>query len=243
MSDIHTFFPSGETAPSGPGPTHSWGFYITHNDTSQSAGSLCTSDRPVAETSTWQHNPRPGGGIRTRDPSTRAAADPRLRPLSHWHRLYRQNEPIAIYECTRQNEKCLRQLSPVRTQTLPHETPDRLMWLLDDLSRRRPNCDARPSHATLWSTRQAMYAQRNNEARSRIIVAMIQQYVLHICLCACSCVHVALWRHLWPLWLHHSFRHYLINDAIFRKKLLTIKCVFWFSLQLLSITFLSLKRS
>jgi hypothetical protein len=40
-----------------------------------------------------------------------------------------------------------------------------------------------------------------------------------------------LWRNLWPLGLRHIFRHYLINGAIFGKKLLSIKCVFWFSLQ------------
>ena len=48
--------------------------------------------------------------------------------------------------------------------------------------------------------------------------------------------------HLWPLWLHHNFRHYLINGTIFGKKLLNIKCVFWVSLQLLFETFLILRR-
>jgi hypothetical protein len=38
-------------------PPHAWGFEITLNDTPQSVGLLWTSDRPVAETSTWQtHN-------------------------------------------------------------------------------------------------------------------------------------------------------------------------------------------
>jgi hypothetical protein len=40
-----------------------------------------------------------------------------------------------------------------------------------------------------------------------------------------------------PPWLHHIFRHYLKNDMIFGKKLLDIKCVFWFSLNLLFETF------
>jgi hypothetical protein len=44
--------------------------------------------------------------------------------------------------------------------------------------------------------------------------------------------------HLWPLWLCHIFPRYLINGTISRKTLLNIKCVFWFSLQLLSKTFL-----
>jgi hypothetical protein len=38
-------------------PPHSWGFEITHNDTTQSVGLLWTSDQPIAETCTWQtHN-------------------------------------------------------------------------------------------------------------------------------------------------------------------------------------------
>jgi hypothetical protein len=41
-------------------------------------------------------------------------------------------------------------------------------------------------------------------------------------------------------WLFCIFRHYLINGTIFGKKLLNIKCMFWFSLQLLSETFLIL---
>jgi len=41
--------------PSGPEPPHSRGFYITHNNVPQSVGLLWTSDRLVAETSTWQH--------------------------------------------------------------------------------------------------------------------------------------------------------------------------------------------
>jgi len=45
--------PCGAAAQHGPWPPHSWGF--THNDASQSAGLLWTSDQCVAETSTWQH--------------------------------------------------------------------------------------------------------------------------------------------------------------------------------------------
>ena len=52
-----SFFPSGATAQPGPGPPHSWCFYITHNDTPQSVGLLCTSDRPVAaDLHLTQHN-------------------------------------------------------------------------------------------------------------------------------------------------------------------------------------------
>ena len=81
----------GQQPPSGPGPPHSRGFSITHNDAPQSAGLLRTSDQLVAETSTWQHtslttdrHPFPPGGIRTHNLSRRTAADLRLRPRGHW---------------------------------------------------------------------------------------------------------------------------------------------------------------
>ena len=52
--------------------------------------------------------------------------------------------------------------------------------------------------------------------------------------------------HLWPVWSQHIFPHYFINDTIFvggkKKSLLNIKCVFWFSLQLLSETSLILRK-
>ena len=44
--------------------------------------------------------------------------------------------------------------------------------------------------------------------------------------------------HLWPVWCYSTFPHYLINGTIFGKNLLNIKCVFWFSLQILSEIFL-----
>ena len=49
------FFDFGPTAPSGPEPTHSRGFSITHNKAPQSVRLLWTSDQLVAETSTQQH--------------------------------------------------------------------------------------------------------------------------------------------------------------------------------------------
>jgi hypothetical protein len=48
--------------------------------------------------------------------------------------------------------------------------------------------------------------------------------------------------HMWPIWLHHSLPYNLTHGKLFRKKLLTIKCVFWFSLQLLSETLLIVRR-
>jgi hypothetical protein len=48
--------------------------------------------------------------------------------------------------------------------------------------------------------------------------------------------------YLWPARLYNIFPHYLINGVFFLrgKKLFNIKCVFWFSVQLLSETFISL---
>ena len=55
----------------------------------------------------------------------------------------------------------------------------------------------------------------------------------------CSALHC----NLWHVWLYLIFPHYLINSTIFWKNLLHIKWVFWFSLQLLSETFLILRRN
>jgi hypothetical protein len=49
--------------------------------------------------------------------------------------------------------------------------------------------------------------------------------------------------HLWPVCLCHIFPHYLTHGTIFWKKLLNIKCVFWFSLKNFSEIFLILRRN
>jgi hypothetical protein len=49
-----------------------------------------------------------------------------------------------------------------------------------------------------------------------------------------ACNAYAPYCHLWPAWLYNFFPHYVINGMIM---LLSIKCVFWFSLQLVSDTF------
>jgi hypothetical protein len=64
-------------------------FYITH-DAPQSLGLLWTSDQPVAETPTRQHTTlttdkiHAPSGIRTHDPSRRAAAELRHRLRGYW---------------------------------------------------------------------------------------------------------------------------------------------------------------
>ena len=62
---------------------------MTLKDTPQSAGLLWTNDRPVAETSSWQHTlftreRHDPGGIRTYSPRKWAAADPFPKPRGHW---------------------------------------------------------------------------------------------------------------------------------------------------------------
>ena len=48
---------------------------------------------------------------------------------------------------------------------------------------------------------------------------------------------------LWPAPLYCIFPYYLLNGTILGKKLLNVKCVLLFSLQLLSETFLILRRN
>jgi hypothetical protein len=77
-------------------PLMSLGFLIiedsrSHLDTPHSVGLLWTSDQPDAENSdNTQHSQQAdihtAGGIRTRNPSKRVAADPRRTPRGHWYR-------------------------------------------------------------------------------------------------------------------------------------------------------------
>ena len=68
------------------------------------------------------------------------------------------------------------------------------------------------------------------------IFAVGKQEVLHIeSVCSSSYpagnAH-ALYCHLWPVWLYHIFPHYIKKVTLFEKRLLNIKCVFRFSVQL-----------
>ena len=69
-------------------------------------------------------------------------------------------------------------------------------------------------------------------------------YYTFLCVCVALIIQHAKRRHIvfCDLWLHHIFRHYLINGKIFGEKLRNIKCVFWLSMQLLFDTFLILRR-
>jgi hypothetical protein len=96
--------------------------------------------------------------------------------------------------------------------------------------------------------RQAMYAARKGEACSpnHCCCGKARSTLLSI-LSVCSLSYPARnahapYCHPWHVWLYNIFPHSLINGTTFGKKLLNIKCVFWFYLQLLSETFLILRR-
>ena len=52
-----------------------------------------------------------------------------------------------------------------------------------------------------------------------------------------------LYCYLWPVWLYRIIQRHIINGKCFRKKLLNLKCGVPTSLQLLSETFLVLRRT
>ena len=98
-------FPHGATAPSGPVPSHYWGFTITlktHHIRYGSSGRVIgPSQRPLTAHNT--HNRQTSlsaGGIRTRNPNKRAAADTHtLDRAEHWDRQFE----VMWHEITRQH--------------------------------------------------------------------------------------------------------------------------------------------
>jgi hypothetical protein len=70
-------------------------------------------------------------------------------------------------------------------------------------------------------------------------------YTFRVCVCGLrypACNAHGPYCRLWPVWLYSIIPHYLIKGTISEKKLLNMKGVFWFSLQLLSETFFILSR-
>jgi len=76
-----------------------------------------------------------------------------------------------------------------------------------------------------------------------------EYYTTWVCICSLgypACNAHAPYCHVWHAPLYNIFPHFLINGTNFerKKKLLNTKmCVFWFSLQILSETFLIPKRN
>ena len=123
-----------------------------------------------------------------------------------------------------------------------------------------------------YKTRQATYTRntearsRNNSCRGKAV--SITYFGMCVCVCVCLCVcrrgsvsmrvpgcvcgcgctvekvclRACNLTYPAALWLHHNFRHYLINGTILGKRLLNTKCVFWLPLQLLFETFLILRK-
>jgi len=97
----------------------------------------------------------------------------------------------------------------------------------------------------LWQGRQCTY----NLTLWRVVKPLLQWksnkcYIIWVCICSVrypACNERAPYCHLWPARLYNIFPHYLINGTI--KKILSTKCVFWFSLQRLSETFFILRRN
>ena len=81
------------------------------------------------------------------------------------------------------------------------------------------------------------------------IVAVEKQYFLHTVrvwplphLSSIRSPFALLCWTMWPVWLYHNFPHYLNNVTIFGEKILSLKYVFRFSLQILSETFVTPRR-
>ena len=103
-------------------------------------------------------------------------------------------------------------------------------------------------------TRQEMYVFRKIEARpykyfcNGKAMSILQPVCVCVCLFICSLRYPAFnahapYCHPWSALLYNIFAHFLINSTISEKKLSNTKCVFLFSLQLLSGTFLILRRN
>ena len=89
---IEAKFSHSTAAPSWPGPPQFRGFTITHKHHTRYGSSgrvIGPTQRPLPDNTqhSQQRDVHTPGGIRTRNPSMRAAADPRLRPRGNWDRL------------------------------------------------------------------------------------------------------------------------------------------------------------
>jgi len=73
-------------------------------------------------------------------------------------------------------------------------------------------------------------------AKSLLLQKSNKAYIFWVCVSVALVIQHALYCCLLLARLYHIFPHYLIYGTIFRRELLYIKCVFWFSLHLLSET-------
>jgi len=94
-------------------------------------------------------------------------------------------------------------------------------------------------------TKQVRYVYRNIEGHSRNHCCSRRAINITYSNYGCSLSYPAFnahapYCHLCPVWLYQISPHYLINGTIFGKKWFNIKCMFWFSPQLVSETSLIL---
>ena len=94
----------GTTAHSGPGPPHYRGFTITFSQTrhirKDSSGRVISpTQKPVPAQYSQETDIHASGGIRTRNPTMRAAEDPCLRPRGRWDPGTLNSQALIIPEC------------------------------------------------------------------------------------------------------------------------------------------------
>ena len=106
-----------------------------------------------------------------------------------------------------------------------------------------------PARHKMEQHRQCVYDIKTRRVRATN-VAVEKQWILHslsVCICSLrypACNAHAPYCHLWPAPLYNIFFTFSHKRLEFRKKkLLNIKCVFWFALQVFSETFLILRRT
>jgi hypothetical protein len=108
---------------------------------------------------------------------------------------------------------------------------------------------AQSGRKVLNTKREAMYVERNIEARScshccsgqGISITHSERVIVALTICnKCACT--VFYFHLWPVWLYRIFPHYLSNGTIFEKKSLWKKNVCFDFSRNLSETTLILRR-
>jgi hypothetical protein len=108
------FFAHGSTAPSGPLLPYYRGFTITLRHATLGSGLVTGPTQQSLPDNTQQSQEKDihaSGGIRTRDPNKRAAADPRITPrghspltiTDHFYVYTRQRTKVYVYICVQHN--------------------------------------------------------------------------------------------------------------------------------------------
>jgi hypothetical protein len=137
-----------------------------------------------------------------------------------------------------------------------HRRPKHFLWSLhESVSLKTINNLRHGSVAMVVTTqdRQCTYNVTLRRVHESLLPWESNKYHIFVCVCmrvrVCSLTYPACSAYapycdvICDFRLHQIFRHCLISGAIFGKTLLNIKCVFWFSLQSLSKTFLILKKN